>query len=449
MKNIKSLLSFSSLLLLLSVNANGQNPIIKDQFTADPTARVFEGKVYLYPSHDIPAPSDYSRKDWFCMEDYHVYSSENLTDWKDHGIIVSQESVPWVAPKSYSMWAPDCVYKNGKYYFYFPSAPKGEGMRGFGVGVATSDKPYGPFTPEEAPIKGVFGIDPCVLVDADGQSYIYWSAGGISVAKLKDNMMELDSKPLRINTLPKKGLIEGPFAFQRNGKYYLTFPWVRENIEVLAYAMSDNPMGPFEFTGIIMDESPTGCWTNHHSIVEYNGQWYLFYHHNDYSPKFDKNRSTRIDSLSFNADGTIQKVIRTERGVGVHQYAKTIEIDRFSKKSDNAAIEYINREIPTLGWKVVFSKPEAWVSYNSVQFPEKSSGKLNLTSKVKSEKGATLQVWSQVKSDKKLLGEIKVPASTEWQNISSTVKGSKGLQNVVLSMKEGESAEVDNITFAE
>jgi len=110
MKNIKSLLSFSSLLLLLSVNANGQNPIIKDQFTADPTARVFEGKVYLYPSHDIPAPSDYSRKDWFCMEDYHVYSSENLMDWTDHGIIVSQESVPWVAPKSYSMWAPDCVY---------------------------------------------------------------------------------------------------------------------------------------------------------------------------------------------------------------------------------------------------------------------------------------------------------------------------------------------------
>ena len=444
--------TFVTMLILLALSQviSAQNPIVTDQFSADPSARVFNGKVYVFPSHDIPTPPEKpGRKDWFCMEDYHVYSSENLTDWTDHGIIVSQESVPWVAPKSYSMWAPDCVYKNGKYYFYFPSAPKGEGMRGFGVGVATSDKPYGPFTPEETPIKGVFGIDPCVLVDADGQSYIYWSAGGISVAKLKDNMMELDTKPLRINTLPKKGLIEGPFAFQRNGKYYLTFPWVRENIEVLAYAMSDNPMGPFEFTGIIMDESPTGCWTNHHSIVEYNGQWYLFYHHNDYSPKFDKNRSTRIDSLSFNADGTIQKVIRTERGVGVHQYAKTIEIDRFSKKSDNAAIEYINREIPTLGWKVVFSKPEAWVSYNSVQFPEKSSGKLNLTSKVKSEKGATLQVWSQVKSDKKLLGEIKVPASTEWQNISSSVKGSKGLQNIVLSMKEGESAEVDNITFAE
>ena len=208
-------------------------------------------------------------------------------------------------------------------------------------------------------------------------------------------------------------------------------------------------MGPFEFTGIIMDESPTGCWTNHHSIVEYNGQWYLFYHHNDYSPKFDKNRSTRIDSLSFNADGTIQKVIRTERGVGVHQYAKTIEIDRFSKKSDNAAIEYINRDIPTLGWKVVFSKPEAWVSYNSVQFPDKKASKLKLTSKVKSTKGGTLQVWSQDKSGKKLLGSIKVPASAEWQNVASTVKGVKGLLNVVLSMEEGENIEVDNIIFAE
>lgn len=448
MKNIKKFFSFSSLFLLLSMSANGQNPIIKSEFTADPTARVFEGKVYLYPSHDIPAPSDYARKDWFCMADYHVYSSENLADWTDHGIIVSQESVPWVAPNSYSMWAPDCVFKNGKYYFYFPSAPKGPGMRGFGVGVATSDKPYGPFTPEESPIKGVFGIDPCVLVDADGQSYIYWSAGGISVAKLKDNMLELDSQPVRINTLPKKGLIEGPFAFQRNGKYYLTFPWVKDKIELLAYAMSDNPMGPFEFTGIIMDESPTGCWTNHHSIVEYQGQWYLFYHHNDYSPKFDKNRSTRIDSLFFNPDGTIQKVNRTERGVGIHQYAKTIEIDRYSQKSDDTTIEYINSEIPTLGWKTVFNKPESWVSYNSVQFPNKKDGKMSVITKVKSEKGGVLQFWSLQESGKKvLLGDINVPASSDWQNVTSKVKGAKGLQNIVLSMKSGNSVEVDNITF--
>lgn len=96
--------------------AVAQNPVIRDQFAADPTARVFNNKVYVYPSHDIVPPAG-QRQDWFCMADYHVFSSENLTDWTDHGMIISQENVPWGNPAGYSMWAPDCVYKNGKYYF--------------------------------------------------------------------------------------------------------------------------------------------------------------------------------------------------------------------------------------------------------------------------------------------------------------------------------------------
>ena len=102
-------------------NVSAQNPIIMNQFTADPAARVFEGKVYLYPSHDILAGEGRGRAGWFCMEDYHVFSSENLVDWTDHGLIVSQEKVPWVNSKSFAMWAPDCIYRNGKYYFYFPA----------------------------------------------------------------------------------------------------------------------------------------------------------------------------------------------------------------------------------------------------------------------------------------------------------------------------------------
>ncbi len=448
MNKIKIIFSFSFLFLLLSMNVKGQNPIIKSEFCADPTAKVFEGKMYLYPSHDIHSPADHARQGWFCMADYHVYSSENLIDWTNHGVIVSQDNVPWVAPKSYTMWAPECVYKNGKYYFYFPATPKGENLRGFRIGVATSDKPYGPFTPEETNIKGILGIDPCVFTDDDGQSYIYWSDRIVWVAKLKDNMKELATEPFVIDNLPKKGLVEGVFTFKHNGKYYLTFPWVKDKTEVLAYAMGDGPMGPFKFTGIIMDESPTKCWTNHHSIVEYKDQWYLFYHNNDYSPNNDRRRSVRIDSLFFNQDGTIQKVKWTERGVGIHQYAKTIEIDRFSNKSDDIAIEYNNSNIPTLGWKTVFNKPESWVSYNSVQFPDKKVGKMNLNTKVKSEKGGVLQIWSQQKSGKKvLLGEINVPASSDWQNVTSKVKGVKGLQNIVLSMKSGNSVEVDNITF--
>ncbi|MDD1474941.1 family 43 glycosylhydrolase [Dolichospermum sp. ST_sed4] len=116
MKSLTHCYLLSGLILLVTSNTFAQNPIIRDQFTADPSARVFNGKVYLYPSHDIPAPQDKPlRKNWFCMEDYHVFSSENLTDWTDHGVIVSQNNVNWVKPDSYSMWAPDCIAKNGKY----------------------------------------------------------------------------------------------------------------------------------------------------------------------------------------------------------------------------------------------------------------------------------------------------------------------------------------------
>ena len=156
-------------------------------------------------------PPEGQRQDWFCMADYHVFSSENLTEWTDHGVIVSQDKVPWVRPDSYSMWAPDCIYRNGKYYFFFPSAPA-DG-RGFGIGVAVADKPEGPFKPMPENIKGIAGIDPCVLQASDGNAYIFWGAG--RCAKLKENMTELaDDTPkerypmsvwLPVLTVPRSG----------------------------------------------------------------------------------------------------------------------------------------------------------------------------------------------------------------------------------------------------
>ena len=421
-----------------------QNPIIRDQFTADPTARVFEGKLYVYPSHDIPSPID-RLKEWFCMADYHVFSSENLTDWTDHGVILSQENVPWVAPESYSMWAPDCVYKNGKYYFYFPSTPKGEGMRGFNIGVAVADKPNGPFTPQASPIKGVMGIDPCVLVDKDGQAYIYWSGRGMSVAKLKENMLELATEPVQIAGLPE-GFKEGPFAFERNGKYYFTFPWVKDKTETLAYAMGDSPMGPFEFKGIIMDESPVGCWTNHHSLVEYKDQWYLFYHHNDYSPEFDKNRSIRADSLFFNPDGTIRKVIPTLRGVGLTDARKEIQLDRYSRLSDKgAAIDYLNQANKFEGWKTLLSTDGAWVQYNRVDFGSQAPRKVK--ARVSSASGGTLQIRIDG-ADGTVIAEVKVPKGNQWTEIEAPVRsGKSGIHDLYVSLKGNDKVEIDWLSF--
>lgn len=422
------------------VGIQAQNPIITGQFTADPTARVFEGKLYLYPSHDIPSPIE-RLKEWFCMADYHVFSSENLVDWTDHGMILSQENVPWVDSESYSMWAPDCVYKDGKYYFYFPASPKGK--KGFNVGVAIADKPYGPFKPLPEPIKGVGGIDPCVLLDTDGQAYLYWSGRGLNVAKLKDNMTELASEPVLVADV-EDGFKEGPFAFKRNGKYYLTYPWVKDKTECLAYAMSDNPMGPFEYKGIIMEQSPTGCWTNHHSLVEYKGQWYLFYHHNDYSPEFDKNRSVRVDSLTFNPDGTIQLVTPTLRGVGITDAGKAIQLDRYSAISqEGASIDYINQANKFDGWKVLFNRKDAWVSYNRVDFGNQEWQKVD--ARVLSSAGGTLGVYA----NEKMIAEIEVPASvSEWKTLSVPVEiAQAGIQDLRVSLVKGNDVQLDWIRF--
>lgn len=448
MKNFKLLIL--SLLIIASNMAFGQNPIVRDQFSADPTARVFNGKIYVFPSHDIPTPPNKNlREKWFCMADYHVFSSENLTDWTDHGMIVSQNKVNWVDSTSYSMWAPDCIERNEKYYFYFPAnknIPDANGRKGFGIGVAIAEKPEGPYFPLPEPIKGVNGIDPNVFIDKDGQAYLYWAMGNIWVAKLKDNMIELASEPVVIDNLPQKGLKEGPFLFERKGIYYLTIPHVENKIERLEYAIGDNPMGPFKMAGVVMDESPMNCWTNHQSFVEYKGQWYLFYHQDAYSPKFDKNRSICIDSLFFNTDGTIQKVTPTLRGVGITDASKPIQIDRYSRISEKGVSVSFNDTLNTFdGWNTRFERKEAWLQYNSVDF-----GKTKLKSiqvNARSENGGTLQIRLD-KVNGPVIAEVKIPKSTDWKIAEAKVSNyQSGIHHLVVELKDENRVEVDWVKF--
>ena len=434
--------------LFCSLEGLTQNPFIRDQFTADPSARVFNNKIYVYPSHDILAVEGKGRVGWFCMEDYHVFSSANLTDWVDHGVIVKQNEVPWVKKDSYNMWAPDCIFKNGTYYFYFPATPKdttGIG-RGFTIGVATAEHPEGPFTPQAEPIKNVRGIDPNVFTDKNGDSYLYWSAGHIFGAKLKDNMLELDSEVKILSDLPTKGLKEGPYVFERNGVYYLTYPHVEKKIERLEYAIGDNPLGPFKVTGVIMDESPTGCWTNHHSIIQFKDQWYLFYHHNDYSPKFDKNRSVRMDSLFFNTDGAIRKVIPTLRGVGPTASAQQIQIDRFSAlSSSGVSVDFIDSTNTFKGWKAEFSNAGGWLRYNRVDFGKEKIKRVNVMAQ--SSEGSVLHLRTPGKNGM-LLAEINIaPGKKEWRVTQARLlKVKQGVSDIVIELKKGD-AQVDWISF--
>jgi len=345
------------------------------------------------------------------------------------------------------MWAPDCINRRGKYYFYFPAPANDTAYgRGFCVGVAVSDKPSGPFAPRPEPIKGVRGIDPALFIDADGEAYLYWAMRGqISVARLKENMVELASEPRAIEGLPEKGLKEGPYLFERNDVYYLTYPHVEDKTERLEYAISDNPMGPFKVAGVIMDESPE-CWTNHQSVLKFNNQWYLFYHHNDLSPNFDKNRSVRIDSLFFNEDGTIKKVIRTLRGVGAIDASRQIQIDRYSSRSgEGVSIDFLDTLNRFEGWKVILKSANAWIQFNSVDFGIDRSKSVSV--RVSSRTGGTVQMRLDSVNGP-IAAEVIIPGSQEWSVIRSPLSRSvRGIHNLVVLLKEDGQVEIDWARF--
>jgi arabinoxylan arabinofuranohydrolase len=309
--SLKNSLIFSMLLILIfAIPGFGQNPFIRNIYTADPSAHVWQdGRLYVYPSHDVAPPRGCD-----LMDRYHVFSTDDMVHWTDHGEILNSGQVPWGRPEGGFMWAPDCAFKNGTYYFYFPHPSDTEWNTSWKIGVATSSSPASGFT-VQGYIPGLESyIDPCVFVDDDGQAYFYYGGGGVCKGgRLKDNMMEIDGEMQKMVGLAD--FHEATWVHKRNGVYYLSYS---DNHDVgdahnqMRYATSDNPLGPWKHRGVYM--YATDSYTNHGSIVEYKGQWYAFYHNSALSAN-DWLRSICVDSLFFNDDGTIQTVKQT-RGHG-------------------------------------------------------------------------------------------------------------------------------------
>lgn len=314
-------------------------PIVTHMYTADPRAHVFEGRIYVYPSHDIDAgiPED-DDGGHFDMRDYHVISMDDPNgEVTDHGVALSIENVPWAKRQ---MWSNDAATKNGKYYMYFPAKDDGDVFR---IGVAISDSPAGPFKAEPTPIEGSFSIDPCVFRDDDGAHYMYfgglwggqlqrWRTGeydgsvprdpsdngpalGPRVAKLHDDMLAF-AEPVRdVRVLDESGapilqqdrdrrFFEACWMHKYDGKYYLSYS--TGDTHFLVYATGDNPYGPFTYQGVIL--TPVLGWTTHHSIVEYKGKWWLFYHDSSLSGGKTHLRSVKVAELSYRPDGSIVPV---------------------------------------------------------------------------------------------------------------------------------------------
>lgn len=312
--------------------------IIHGIYSADPSAHVFNGRLYIYPSHDVESGiPENDNGDHFDMRDYHVYSLDDVNGKvTDHGAVLDVKEVPWSGRQ---MWAPDAAYKDGKYYLYFPLKDKNDIFR---MGVAISNKPEGPFKAEPRPMDGSYSIDPAVFEDNDGSFYMYF--GGIwggqlqryrnnkaiecgaepannepalcpKVVKISDNMLEFAETPRDLLILDNEGkpllagdhdrrFFEASWMHKYMGKYY--FSYSTGNTHFLCYAIGDNPYGPFTYQGVIL--TPVVGWTTHHSIVEFKGKWYLFHH--DSKPSGGKTwlRSVKVAELSYRADGTIETI---------------------------------------------------------------------------------------------------------------------------------------------
>lgn len=341
--------------------STAQNPIVPaGMYIADPEAHVWnDGKIYVYGSRD---ESD----DYWCSYQHHVLFSDDLKEWNIvENAFASKGEFDEVNYHDRLLFAPDCAYKNGTYYLYYCS-PKL-----LTEGVATSKSPLGPFT-NGTEIKGPTQIDPAVLVDDDGKAYFFWGQQKSKVALLADDMLSIDESSVKIalDEAGNKAFHEGSSIRKIGNLYYLVFADESRNGRptCLGYATSKNPMGPYKYKGIIIDNS--GCdpavWNNHGSIEKFKNQWYVFYHRSTHNSQ--KFRKACLEPITINADGTIDEVEMTTQGAGpAIKASKVMEAERACQLSGQVFIQNIagsekpNEMLTRIG-------DNDWAVYKYIQF---------------------------------------------------------------------------------
>lgn len=309
--------------------------LVPEDYMADPSVHVFNGRLYIYPSHDresgIP---ENDNGDHFDMVDYHVFSTDDPMTGEivDHGVVLAVGDVPWAGRQ---LWDCDVAEKDGRYYMYFPLKDRNDIFR---MGVAVADRPEGPFIPQPEPMRGSYSIDPCVFRDGDDH-YVYF--GGLwggqlqrytdnkarenaylpegdevalpsRVVRLSPDMLQFAEEPRPVVVVDEDGnplkagdphrFFEASWMHKHNGRYYLSYS--TGDSHLLCYAIGDNPYGPFTYKGVIL--TPVVGWTTHHSIVEFKGRWFLFYHDSVPSGGRTWLRSLKVRELNYTPDGLIE-----------------------------------------------------------------------------------------------------------------------------------------------
>ena len=302
--------------VLSGLAVNAQNPIVQTAYTADPAPLVYNDKLYLYTSHDEDDST------WFTMNDWKLYSTDDMVNWTEHPTPLSFKTFEWARGDA---WAAQCIERDGKFYMYVPVTDrKGESA----IGVAVADSPYGPFyDPLGTPlVQADFGnIDPTVFIDDDGQAYLYWGNPNCFYVKLNKDMIsyegEIHAVPMKPESFgrregnPKRATLyeEAPWLYKRKGAYYLFYAG-GPIPEHLAYATSDSPEGPWKYGGTVMAKEG-GSFTNHPGIVDFRGKTYLFYHDASLPGGSGFTRSVCVREMDFGRDGKVNPVKMVKEGV--------------------------------------------------------------------------------------------------------------------------------------
>jgi len=442
---MKNKLLISASVAVAAANCYALNPIIQTIYTADPAPVVHDGVCYLYVDHD----DDVLVKNFFTMKDWRCFSSTDMVNWTDHGVVASLRNFKWADPKisgwggfDDGAWALQTIERDGKWYMYCP-------LQGRGIGVLVADNPFGPFTdPIGQPLIGGMydSIDPTVFIDNDGQAYLCWGNPRCWYVKLNQDMISYDTSigdhglvvqdmtveafgkrseddPKRLTTYE-----EGPWLYQRKSLYYLIFA-AGPIAEHIGYSTGPSPKGPWKYGGVVLPAEGRS-FTDHPGVVDYKGKTYLFYHNGDLPGGGGFHRSVCVDEMKFNPDGSIVQMTMTKEGVApvatLNPYqrveAETIAWESGVKTAQSADV----------GVYVTGVHNGSFTKVCNVDFTDTAASKF--TAHVANAAGDSAVELHLDSESGPLIGTLKVNStgdSNQWQTQACSVSGVKGVHDLV------------------
>lgn len=437
MKPFNTILILIALVLWMnSMQVNAQNPIIQTNYTADPAPMVYNNKLYLYTTHDEDEST------WFTMNDWRLYTTEDMVNWTDHGAILSYRDFSWA---KINAWAGQCIERGGKFYMYVPiTTREGQGA----IGVAVANSPYGPFIdPLGKPLiqSGRGDIDPSVFIDDDGQAYLYWGNPGCYYVKLNEDMISYHGEIITIpNTIESFGkrdgnpdrptlYEEGPWLYKRNDLYYLLFA-AGPIPEHIGYSTSSSPTGPWKYQGVLMPTEGKS-FTNHPGTIDFRGNTYFFYHNGALPGGGGFTRSVCVEEVKFNKDGTIQPMKMTEgilKGLSnlnpyVKNEAETIAWSEGVKSMQNDQV----------GVFITAKQNGAYTKVRNVDF--RNNGPSKFTARVGTTHNGNVSMEILLdQPDGELIGTVNVPltgGNDRWAIVTADVKKVTGVHDVYFIFK--------------